>query len=102
FNRGGIVGAMTDAVEEKFPGMSMTSGLRFTDDGYHSKGMAADFSNTGAGMPSTPEMRSLAGWIADNFGPPKTLQLIHSPFNRNIGQGVGWVGDGMDFYTPAT
>ncbi|WP_192378681.1 tape measure protein [Rhodococcus rhodochrous] len=98
---GPIVQSMVRAVQRRFPGMEFTSGLRFTDNGYHSKNQAADFSNTGAGMPSTPEMRALAAWIADNYA-GITLQLIHSPFNRNIGQGQGFVGDGVGFYGSGT
>uniref|UniRef100_UPI0021C3120D transglycosylase SLT domain-containing protein n=1 Tax=Rhodococcus sp. T9N TaxID=627445 RepID=UPI0021C3120D len=86
------------AVQEKFgAGMQMTSGLRYTDNGYHSQGMAADFSN---GYSSTPEMRQLAGWIADNFA-GRTIELIHDPFNRNIGAGNP-VGDGYGFYGAGT
>lgn len=97
FNQGGIVESMTSAVQEKFPGMQMTSGLRFTDNGYHSKGMAADFSD---GTASTPAMRQLAGWIADNFA-NRTIELIHDPFDRNIGAGNP-VGDGYGFYGAGT
>lgn len=95
---GGIVGSMKRIVDAKFPGMSLTSGLRFTDDGYHSKGMAADFSD--GGNAGTPTMKALAGFIADNYA-PDTIELIHSPFDRNIGGG-GFVGDGMGFYGAGT
>ncbi|QRI79053.1 phage tail tape measure protein [Rhodococcus sp. PSBB066] len=99
FETGGrIVESMQSAVSARFPGMQMTSGLRFTDNGYHSKGMAADFSD---GFDSTPGMRSLAAWIADNYA-HVTLQLIHQPFDRNIGQGQGFVGDGIGFYGAGT
>lgn len=98
---GPIVQSMVQAVQKRFPGMEFTSGLRYTDNGYHSKDQAADFSNTGAGMPSTPQMQALAAWIADNYA-GITLQLIHSPFNRNIGQGQGFVGDGVGFYGSGT
>ncbi|APE10759.1 phage tail tape measure protein [Rhodococcus sp. 2G] len=95
FAEGGpIVMSMVRAVQSKFPGMQFTSGLRFTDNGYHSKDQAADFSD---GFDSTPTMRSLAAWIADNYA-GITLQLIHQPFDRNIGQGQGFVGDGLGFY----
>lgn len=97
FANGGIVDSMASAVQEKFPGMSLTSGLRFTDNGYHSKGMAADFSD---GTSSTPTMRQLAGWIADNFA-NRTIELIHDPFDRNIGAG-SMVGDGYGFYGAGT
>ncbi|CCW14600.1 phage tail tape measure protein [Rhodococcus aetherivorans] len=99
FETGGrIVESMRSAVQSRFPGMELTSGLRFTDNGYHSKGMAADFSD---GFDSTPTMRALAAWIADNYA-DITLQLIHQPFDRNIGQGQGFVGDGTGFYGVGT
>lgn len=95
---GPIVQSMVQAVQRRFPGMEFTSGLRNTDNGYHSKNMAADFSD---GFDSTPTMRALAAWIADNYA-GITLQLIHQPFNRNIGQGQGFVGDGIGFYGSGT
>jgi hypothetical protein len=90
---GGIVAAMGSLVTSKFPGMKLTSGLRYTDNGYHSIGQAADFSN--GGTAGTPEMKSLADYIATNF--PYSLELIHSPFNRNIKNGKN-VGDGLSTY----
>lgn len=80
------------------PSLSMTSGWRFTDSGYHSRGMAADFSD---GSSQTPAMVKFANYIADHYA-SQTLQLIHHPFGRNIGQGVGFVGDGMGFYGAGT
>jgi phage-related minor tail protein len=97
YANGGFVDSMVDVVKKKFPGMTMTSGERYTDNGYHSKKMAADFSD---GTDSTPGMRALAGYIAENFA-SSTIELIHSPFNRNIGGGKN-VGDGMSYYGPAT
>ena len=95
---GGIVDAMTRTVQEKFgTGMQMTSGLRYTDNGLHSKGQAADFSN--GGDAGTPEMKGLAAWIRQNFL-SSTLQLIHNPFGGNIlnkqdvGDGYGSPGYG--------
>lgn len=100
YEDGGIVESMRRFVASNMgPSMQLTSGLRFTDNGYHSKGQAADFSD---GSDTTPGMQRLANLIANTFGPPKTLQLIHQPFNRNIGQGVGFVGDGLGFYGAGT
>lgn len=96
---GGVVESMRRFVATNSPGMALTSGLRYTDNGYHSKGMAADFSD---GSDTTPGMQRLANLIANTFAPPKTLQLIHQPFNRNIGQGAGFVGDGLGFYGAGT
>ncbi|MDH6282799.1 transglycosylase SLT domain-containing protein [Prescottella agglutinans] len=102
FANGGIVDSMRDVVAERFPMLLQNgepfSGLRFTDNGYHSKGMAADFSN--GGDDGTPEMQQLAGWIAANWQ-DKTIQLIHSPFGHNIMDG-GFVGDGMSAYGAGT
>ncbi|WP_280314461.1 transglycosylase SLT domain-containing protein [Nocardia wallacei] len=89
------VASMAQAVGARFPGMTLTSGVRSTAD-YHGQGKAADFSN---GSDSTPEMRSLADWIATNY--PNSLELIHSPFNRNIKNGKV-VGDGLATYGAAT
>ncbi|MDH6678453.1 hypothetical protein M2284_002656 [Rhodococcus sp. LBL1] len=102
YANGGIVDSMRDVVAERFPMLLQNgepfSGLRFTDNGYHSKGMAADFSN--GGDDGTPEMQQLAGWIAANWQ-DKTIQLIHSPFGHNIMDGA-FVGDGMSAYGAGT
>ncbi|MCA1007437.1 hypothetical protein LCL87_17100 [Rhodococcus hoagii] len=100
YSNGGIVDSMRDVVAERFPMMSLTSGLRFTDSGYHSKGMAADFSNVGAGANSSPELQEMAGWWAANWA-DKTLQLIHNPFGHNIMDGK-FVGDGFAAYGAGT
>ncbi|CDZ89059.1 hypothetical protein ACQR3W_22075 [Rhodococcus ruber] len=102
FNRGGIVESMEAVVRKHFP-MLLTndrafSGLRFTDDGYHSKGMAGDFSN--GGDAGTPEMKAFANYVADEYQ-NRTLELIHSPFNRNINDYKD-VGDGFGFYGAGT
>lgn len=99
---GGVVASMEDVVRKHFP-MLLTnnaafSGLRFTDDGYHSKGMAADFSN--GGDAGTPEMKAFAHYIADEYQ-NRTLELIHSPFDRNINNYQS-VGDGYGFYGAGT
>lgn len=83
----------------KFPMMTYTSGLRFTDSGYHSKGMAADISN--GGDAGTPEMKALAQWWVDNFLGKGLLQLIHNPFDHNIYEDRD-VGDGVALYTAGT
>lgn len=84
----------------KFPMMTLTSGARFTDNGYHSKYQAADISN--AGNEGSPEMKQLAQWWYDNFFGKGLLELIHSPFNNNVGDDTN-VGDGMtQYYNPGT
>jgi SLT domain-containing protein/phage-related protein len=98
FAGGGAVEWMVGQKNKVAPALSMTSGERYTDNGYHSKGQAADFSN--GGDAGTPEMKAFANWIADTWG-RQTLELIHSPFNRNIKNG-GDVGDGMGLYGGGT
>lgn len=97
FANGGIVDSMRQVMSARFPMLQFTSGLRFTDNGYHSKGQAADFSNGGD---STPEMRAATNWVHDNYR-KQTIQLIHSPSPYNIGGGAK-VGDGMGYYNPGT
>ncbi|MFI8569856.1 phage tail tape measure protein [Rhodococcus sp. NPDC078407] len=72
FNSGGVVGGMKEWVDQVAPGLSMTSGLRNTDDGYHSTGNAADFSN---GSGNTPEQLALAQAISEAY--PDSLELIY-------------------------
>lgn len=98
YANGGIVESLTAAVKDKFPMMTMTSGLRYTDNGHHSTGHAADFSN--GGDAGTPEMQTLARWIASNYK-DRTLELIHSPFDQNI-KNMNFVGDGMGTYGAGT
>lgn len=76
FSNGGIIDSMIGFVSKHFPQLQMTSGWRFTDNGLHSRGQAADFSNQVQGGPSTPESRGLARAIYQNF-PNQTEQLIH-------------------------
>ncbi|WP_415395221.1 transglycosylase SLT domain-containing protein [Rhodococcus globerulus] len=98
FANGGIVDNLTSIMAEKYPMLTMTSGYRTTDNGYHSRGMAADFSN--AGIEGSPEMRSASQWWYENFG--STLrELIHMPFNNNVKDGQN-VGDGMGLYGEGT
>lgn len=84
---GGIVESMEQYVGNFNPALLTNgkaySGLRFSDNGYHSVGQAADFSN--GGNAGTPEMTALAQHIYKNFK-DQTLELIHWPLNgfRNI------------------
>lgn len=92
---GGVIQAMTNIVKAKYPGMTMTSGYRAGDNGYHGQGLAADFSN---GSGNTPEMLALARDIASSF--PNSNELIYDApgWSGNIknGRNVGAFGD---FYT---
>lgn len=70
------------------------------DGGYHGKGQACDISN--GGDAGTPEMKDLAQWWYDNYFGKGLLELIHSPFNHNVGDDTD-VGDGMStYYDPGT
>lgn len=94
---GGVVESMEKIVGSRFPMLLQNghafSSYRNTAD-YHGQGKAADFSN--GGDAGTPEMKALASFIADNYL-AQTLELIHSPFGRNIKNGQ-FVGDGMGTY----
>lgn len=96
FQDSAIVTSMAQAVAARYPGMQLTSGLRFTDDGYHSVGKAADFSD---GDTDTPGMQSLSSWIAANY--PQSLELIHANFAHNIKDGRD-VGAGPPVYDAKT
>ena len=94
---GGPVEWMIGQQEKVAPALQVTSSYRDSND-YHGQGKAVDFSN--GGDAGTPEMMAFANWIADTWG-ANTLELIHSPFARNIKDGQS-VGDGMGFYGPGT
>lgn len=98
FADGGVVSAMQSIVQKRWPMMQLTSGYRNEPGSYHNTGQAADFSN--GGDAGTPEMRDLAGFIADNYM-SATAELIHSPFGSNIKDGAD-VGDGMSVYGAGT
>lgn len=98
YSNGGIVDAMASIMNEKYPMLELTSGYRTTDNGYHSKGMAADFSN--GGIEGTPEMKSASQWWYENFQ-PDLRELIHMPFNNNVKDGQN-VGNGMGLYGEPT
>ena len=95
FAGGGIIGAMTRIVQQKYPMLQMTSGLRPGDGGNHGAGLAADFSN---GTGNTPAQLALARDIAKTY--PNSMELIYdSPgWSNNIknGQNVGAFGQ---YYT---
>lgn len=94
FAGGGIVDAMTRIVQEKYPMIQMTSGMRASND-LHGQGMAGDFSN---GSGNTPAQLALANDIADTY--PGSMELIYdSPgFDRTIKNG-SVVGPFGQFYT---
>ncbi|WP_018119420.1 phage tail tape measure protein [Corynebacterium mastitidis] len=96
FAGGGVIGSITALVNRFFPGMTITSTQRASND-YHGQGLAVDFSN---GTDTTPEMQRAAGFFFENYG-PALLELIHSPFGHNVKHGQD-VGDGFGFYGAGT
>lgn len=94
---GGPVEWMIGQQQQHAPALQVTSSYRDSND-YHGQGKAVDFSN--GGDAGSPEMMGFANWIADTWG-ANTLELIHSPFARNIKDGNS-VGDGMGFYGAGT
>lgn len=98
FAGGGATDWMWARVKEMNQGMQLTSSQRNGDSGFHGQGKAIDVSN--GGDAGTPQMKSVANTIADTWG-AKTLELIHSPFNKNIKNGKN-VGDGMGLYGGGT
>lgn len=82
---GGVVESIVALVGQYFPGMSITSTYRNTND-HHGSGLAVDFSN---GTDTTPEMQAAARFFHDNYG-PGLLELIHWPLNgwQNIKNGA--------------
>lgn len=97
FAEGGIVQAMTNIVQRKYPMLQMTSGYRPGDGGNHGAGRAGDFSN---GSGNTPQQLALAKDIAKTY--PNSMELIYdSPgWAGNIKDGAN-VGAFGQFYTMA-
>lgn len=84
---GGVVESIIDKVNRFFPGMSITSTYRDSND-LHGRGLAVDFSN---GYDTTPEMQAAARFFYNNYG-PMLAELIHWPL-------AGWenVDEGRPF-----
>ena len=83
YAQGGVIGAMMNIVLQKYPMLTMTSGLD-NRPGYHGRGLATDWSN---GSGNTPEQLALAHDIADTY--PGSAQLIYAApgWSRNIYEG---------------
>lgn len=84
FASGGVIESIVDKVNRFFPGMTITSTQRDTND-LHGRGLAVDFSN---GTDTTPQMQAAARFFHDNYG-PMLAELIHAPLNgwQNIDEG---------------
>ena len=82
---GGVIGSITGLVNRYFPGMSITSTRRNSND-YHGQGLAVDFSN---GTDTTPQMQEAARFFHRHYG-PALLELIHWPLNgwQNLKNGA--------------
>ncbi|WP_157662916.1 phage tail tape measure protein [Prescottella equi] len=87
FAGGGIVESIIAIAREHFPGLSVTSSFRDSND-LHGQGKAVDLSNQVAGGPSTPLMQDAARFFYEGYG-PQLAELIHWPLNgwENIDEG---------------
>lgn len=85
FAGGGVVPSIVGLVNRYFPGMSITSTYRNTND-HHGAGLAVDFSN---GTDTTPQMQAAARFFHQNYA-KGLLELIHWPLNgwQNIKNGA--------------
>ena len=85
FAGGGVVESIIHLVNKYFPGMSITSTYRNTND-HHGAGLAVDFSN---GYDTTPQMQQAARFFHQNYA-AGLLELIHWPLNgwQNIKNGA--------------
>ena len=92
FAGGGIVESIVGIVNDRFPGMSITSTYRDSAD-LHGAGQAVDFSD---GYDTTPGMQEAARFFYENYG-PELAELIHYPL-------AGWQnidnGQPFDFGEP--
>lgn len=85
-NGGAIVDNLTSYVGQHFPALTMTSGLREGDPGYHGRGMAADFSN---GSGNTDDQLALAVHMAATFGSSLKELIYDDPrFGNEIKDGA--------------
>ncbi|AZV00745.1 tape measure protein [Gordonia phage Kiko] len=88
----GIQLSMWDAIRKQFPNAVLSSATRTVQtEGHpdnHNAGRAIDLGGY--------NQQDKAAWIAKTFG-ADTIELIHSPFDQNIGGGKP-VGDGNGFY----
>ena len=87
FAGGGIVESIISIAAERFPGLSVSSSYRNSND-LHGQGKAVDLSNQYAGGPSTPLMQEAARYFYEEHG-PNLAELIHWPLNgwQNIDEG---------------
>lgn len=85
FADGGVVEGLTAYASEVAPALQMTSGYRNTDNGHHSTGNAADFSN---GYGNTDEQLAFANLMVDRYQ-KDLLELIYDDprFNREVKNG---------------
>lgn len=67
-------------------GLKVTSGLRFTDTGFHSLGQAGDYSNQVQYGPPTPEMNAFASEVIQKYA-PYIDELIYAGVPNNIYRG---------------
>lgn len=87
FAGGGIVESITAIAAREFPGLSVSSSYRNTND-LHGQGKAVDLSDQYSGGPSTPLMQAAARYFYERYG-SRLAELIHWPLNgwENIDEG---------------
>lgn len=95
FANGGVIGAMMNIVQQKYPGITMTDSIRPGANDMHGQGLATDWSNGGG---NTPMQLALAHDIASTY--PGSAELIYdSPgWSGNIKNGAN-VGAFGQYYT---
>lgn len=88
--RGGTpqMDSIANLIGKYFPGMTLVSGWRFTDRLNHSKGLAVDASNVGAGVNSSPQLQAMSRFFYQNYK-PMLNELIHYPTNGFRGVSMG-------------
>lgn len=84
FAGGGIVESIVGLINRFFPGMTITSTWRNTND-LHGQGKAVDASD---GFDTTPAMQAMARFFYENYG-SGLAELIHWPLNgwQNVDEG---------------
>ena len=99
FAAGGVIGAMTEIVKQKYPNIILTDSIRPGANDMHGRGLATDWATAGA-FGNSMEQLSLAQDIAKTY--PGSAELIydHPGWTGNIKNGAN-VGAFGQYYTMA-
>ena len=99
FAAGGVIGAMTEIVKQKYPNIILTDSIRPGANDMHGRGLATDWATAGA-FGNSMEQLSLAQDIAKTY--PGSAELIydHPGWAGNIKNGAN-VGAFGQYYTMA-